>query len=180
MTIGLKSLRLLQSLPRISLRVLCRCGNSSGANRLVHLPFTIWPQRTSSHGAVCNLREYRGLKKTSIGAALVACLVLSMSGVAHAAGNQCGGASWYGPGFDGKKTASGERFNQNAMTAAHRTLPMGSVVKVTDQRTGKTIKVTINDRGPFSGGRIIDLSKGAASKLGFIARGTTKVCIAKN
>lgn len=180
MTIGLKSLRLLESLSRAGTSSLCRYGNSSGVNRLVHLAFTIWPQRTSSHGAVSNVSEYRGLKKTSIGAALVACLVLSLSSGAMAAGNQCGGASWYGPGFDGKKTASGERFNQNAMTAAHRTLPLGSVVQVTDQRTGKSIRVTINDRGPFSGGRIIDLSKGAASKLGFIARGTTKVCIAKN
>ncbi len=66
------------------------------------------------------------------------------------------------------------------MTAAHKTLPLGTVVKVTDQRTGKSIKVTINDRGPYSGGRIIDLSMGAANKLGFKARGTTKVCIARS
>ena len=56
---------------------------------------------------------------------------------------ECGGASWYGPGFHGKKTASGSTYNQNAMTAAHRTLPFGTVVKVTDQRTGKSIRVTI-------------------------------------
>src|SRR5688572_21722722 len=60
---------------------------------------------------------------------------------------QCGGASWYGPGFHGKKAASGERFNQNAMTAAHRSLPFGTEVQVTDQRTGKAVTVTINDRG---------------------------------
>jgi rare lipoprotein A len=118
--------------------------------------------------------------KLSIGAALVAGLILSATATAEAGGNQCGGASWYGPGFNGKKTASGERFNQNAMTAAHRTLPLGTVIKVTDQRTGKSVKVTINDRGPFSGGRIIDLSKGAATRLGFVARGTTKVCLAQN
>lgn len=96
-----------------------------------------------------------------------------------AAGNQCGGASWYGPGFHGKKTASGERFNQNAMTAAHKSLPLGSKVKVVDQRTGKSVTVVINDRGPFAKGRIIDLSKAAATQLGFRARGTTKVCIAQ-
>ena len=101
-------------------------------------------------------------------------LVLSATGPALA---QCGGASWYGPGFHGKKTASGERFDQNAMTAAHRTLPFGSVVTVTDQRTGKSVKVKINDRGPFHKGRIIDLSKAAATKLGFRAAGTTKVCL---
>jgi rare lipoprotein A len=128
----------------------------------------------------CNESEYRGLMKLSIGAALVAGLILSATATAEAGGNQCGGASWYGPGFNGKKTASGERFNQNAMTAAHRTLPLGTVIKVTDQRTGKSVKVTINDRGPFSGGRIIDLSKGAATRLGFVARGTTKVCLAQN
>lgn len=112
-----------------------------------------------------------------IGAAvLVTGLVLSFTGTAMA---QCGGASWYGPGFHGKKAASGERFNENAMTAAHRSLPFGTVVAVVDQRTGKSVKVTINDRGPFHKGRIIDLSKAAATKLGFRASGTTKVCIEK-
>ena len=111
----------------------------------------------------------------NIGAAvLVTGFVLSATGPALA---QCGGASWYGPGFHGKTAASGERFNENAMTAAHKTLPFGTVVKVTDQRTGKSIKVKINDRGPYHGSRIIDLSKAAAGKLGFRNAGTTKVCI---
>lgn len=92
---------------------------------------------------------------------------------------QCGGASWYGPGFDGKRTASGNRFNQNAMTAAHKSLPFGTKVRVTDQRTGNTVTVTINDRGPFVRGRIIDLSKAAATELGFRSRGHTNVCIAQ-
>ena len=106
--------------------------------------------------------------------ALVTGLLLSVTGPALA---QCGGASWYGPGFHGKKSASGEVFNQNAMTAAHRSLPFGTVVKVVDQRTGKSVTVTINDRGPFRKGRIIDLSKAAATKLGFRDKGTTKVCL---
>lgn len=114
------------------------------------------------------------MAKLSVSALLLAGVLVSVSSAAYA---QCGGASWYGPGFNGKRTASGERFNQNAMTAAHKTLPLGSVVTVTDQRTGKSIRVTINDRGPYAKGRIIDLSKGAASKLGFQSRGTTKVCI---
>ena len=92
---------------------------------------------------------------------------------------QCGGASWYGPGFDGKRTASGRTFNQNAMTAAHKSLPFGTEVQVTDQRTGKSVTVTINDRGPFVKGRIIDLSKAAATELGFRSRGHTSVCIAQ-
>lgn len=73
-------------------------------------------------------------------------------------------ASWYGPGFHGKKTASGEIFNQNDMTAAHKTLPFGTIVKVTYK--GKSVKVRINDRGPFIRGRTIDLSKAAAQKIG--------------
>ena len=90
---------------------------------------------------------------------------------------QCGIASWYGPGFHGKKAASGERFNQDALTAAHKSLPFGTSVKVTDQRTGKSIMVRINDRGPYIKGRIIDLSKAAATQLGIRVRGSSPVCI---
>lgn len=102
---------------------------------------------------------------------LIAVSLLLTTVAAHA---QCGMASWYGPGFHGKKTASGVIFNANAMTAAHKTLPFGSKVKVTNQKTGKSVIVTINDRGPFHKGRIIDLSKAAASKIGI--KGTGKVC----
>ncbi|MCS6759582.1 MAG: septal ring lytic transglycosylase RlpA family protein, partial [Candidatus Devosia euplotis] len=102
--------------------------------------------------------------------------MLSVSTAAYA---QCGGASWYGPGFNGKAAASGEIFNENAMTAAHRSLPFSAKVKVTDQRTSREIEVTINDRGPFVGKRIIDLSKAAAAKLGFRNRGITSVCISQ-
>ena len=73
-------------------------------------------------------------------------------------------ASWYGPGFHGRKTASGERFNQNAMTAAHKTLKFGTLVRVTYK--GRSVTVRINDRGPFTKGRTIDLSKAAARKIG--------------
>ena len=102
-----------------------------------------------------------------------------MAGETLAAGNQCGGASWYGPGFHGKTSASGERFNQNAMTAAHKTLPFGTKVKVVDQSTGKSVTVTINDRGPYHGSRIIDLSKGAASQLGIVQAGVGRVCLTR-
>ena len=115
-------------------------------------------------------------KNIVVVAALVTGLLSSVTGTALA-GDQCGGASWYGPGFHGKKAASGERFNENAMTAAHRSLPFGTVVSVIDQRTGKSVQVKINDRGPFHKGRIIDLSKAAATKLGFRNAGTTKVCL---
>lgn len=86
-----------------------------------------------------------------------------------------GVASWYGPGFHGRATANGERFDQNALTAAHRTLPMPSVVRVTNLENGRAAVLKVNDRGPFAKDRIIDLSKRAATDLGVIANGTARV-----
>lgn len=85
--------------------------------------------------------------------------------VRHHSNGRIGMASWYGPGFHGRRTASGERFNQYAMTAAHKTLPLGSLVLVTNLETNHSVVVRINDRGPYVRGRIIDLSKGAARAL---------------
>jgi rare lipoprotein A len=88
-------------------------------------------------------------------------------------------ASYYGPGFHGEETASGEAFNQRAMTAAHRTLPLGTVVRVTNLENDRSVVVRINDRGPYGRnyrrGTIIDLSKGAAQRLRFIEDGLVKV-----
>ncbi|MFH7241951.1 MAG: septal ring lytic transglycosylase RlpA family protein [Spirulina sp.] len=86
-----------------------------------------------------------------------------------------GTASWYGPGFHGRRSASGEVFNQNDLTAAHRTLPFGTRVRVTNLRTGQQVIVRINDRGPFSRGRIIDLSAAAAGQIGLRASGVGQV-----
>lgn len=86
-----------------------------------------------------------------------------------------GMASWYGPNFHGKSTANGEKYNQWAMTAAHKTLPMPSMVKVIHKKTGKSIMVRVNDRGPFSHGRIIDLSRAAAEELGVVREGVAEV-----
>ncbi|HIK44486.1 MAG TPA: septal ring lytic transglycosylase RlpA family protein [Leptolyngbyaceae cyanobacterium M65_K2018_010] len=86
-----------------------------------------------------------------------------------------GMASWYGPGFHGRRSASGEVFNQNALTAAHRTLPFGTQVRVTNLNTGQQVVVRINDRGPFGHGRIIDLSAAAASSIGLMASGVGRV-----
>lgn len=88
-----------------------------------------------------------------------------------------GPASWYGPGFQGRRTANGERFDQNALTAAHRSLPFGTKVKVTCRNSGRSVTVRINDRGPFTGGRVIDLSRAAASKIGIERRGVGAVSI---
>ncbi|WP_271078207.1 septal ring lytic transglycosylase RlpA family protein [Aurantiacibacter sp. MUD61] len=86
-----------------------------------------------------------------------------------------GVASYYGRRFHGRPTASGERFDMNAYTAAHRTLPFGSRVRVTNPRNGQSVIVRINDRGPFVGGRTIDLSRAAASEIGMISRGHARV-----
>lgn len=83
-------------------------------------------------------------------------------------------ASWYGPGFHGRTTASGERFNQNAMTVAHKTLPFGSRLRVTYQ--GKSVVVRVTDRGPFVRGRSLDLSKAAAQRIGLLEAGVGSVC----
>jgi len=84
-------------------------------------------------------------------------------------------ASWYGPGLAGRKTSSGETFNPRALTAASRTLPIGSVVKVRNPRNGKSVKVKVNDRGPFVTGRGLDLSRRAAEKIGIIHEGVAAV-----
>ena len=88
---------------------------------------------------------------------------------------ETGVASWYGPKFHGKLTASGEVFNQEKFTAAHQTLPWGSRVKVTNLANGKSVDVRINDRGPFGKGRIIDVSRAAARALGMVGQGITTV-----
>jgi rare lipoprotein A len=91
--------------------------------------------------------------------------------------HQAGRASWYGIGFHGRRTASGERYNMHALTAAHRTLPLGSYVRVSIPATSKSVIVKINDRGPFARGRVIDLSYAAARKLGLARIGTARVQI---
>ena len=110
-----------------------------------------------------------------------ACLVpvLTMDDIVRAQRAQVGYvqqgiASWYGPRFHGRDTASGERFDQNELTAAHRTLPLGTKAMVTNLRNGKKVEVEINDRGPYARGRILDLSKAAAERLD-IESGTTPV-----
>lgn len=90
---------------------------------------------------------------------------------------QSGRASWYGKRFNGRKTASGERYNMHAMTAAHKTLPLASYVRVTNTSNQKSVVVKINDRGPYVRGRVIDLSYAAARELGLQTAGTAHVQI---
>ncbi len=90
---------------------------------------------------------------------------------------ESGKASWYGKKFHGKKTASGQVYNMYLMTAAHKELPFGTKVKVKNEKTGKEVTVRINDRGPFINGRVIDLSKKAAQRLGIIQEGEAEVSL---
>lgn len=90
---------------------------------------------------------------------------------------EAGRASYYADKFNGRRTANGEIFDQTALTAAHRSLPMGSLVKVTCEESGKSVTVRVNDRGPFSGTRVIDLSKAAARELGMLNAGTANVTL---
>ena len=88
-----------------------------------------------------------------------------------------GRASWYGPGFAGRSTASGDRFDPKGLTAAHRHLPFGTPVRVTNLHNGRSVVVTINDRGPYVKGRVLDVSLGAARELGMLRRGVASVLI---
>jgi rare lipoprotein A len=91
--------------------------------------------------------------------------------------NAVGLASWYGGRLHGRRTASGERFDKHALTAAHRTLPLGSCVQVANLENGRRVQVRINDRGPQARDRIIDLSEAAARELGMLGRGVARVSV---
>jgi rare lipoprotein A len=106
---------------------------------------------------------------------LVLLSALLIGGAASA--EESGKASWYGPGHIGKKTASGEVFTGRGHTAAHRDLPLGSLVRVKDSATGRSVVVRINDRGPYVKGRVIDLSERAARELGIRDEGVAEVTL---
>jgi len=114
-------------------------------------------------------------RSTAAGAVALAGVLLVAASAAPASA-QCGSASWYALY---SQTASGEQMDPSELTAAHRTLPFGTKLKVTNQKNGKTVIVRINDRGPFIKGRVIDLSKAAANRLGFISSGVTSICMAR-
>jgi rare lipoprotein A len=128
-----------------------------------------------------SLKVVNGIR-TAFGAERLPDSVLSAAdpAAAVAAGNKCfsGPASWYGPHFHGKKCADGTRFDMNQLTAAHRFLPLGTKLLVMNRRTGDKCVVKVNDRGPFVGNRVIDLSRGAARQLNMLSTGVAMVdCI---
>ena len=113
------------------------------------------------------------IKTVAAAALFTASIGLVSVSESQAAGAGCGGASWYALT---SKTASGERMNAARLTAAHRSLKFGTKVQVTNKRNGKSVIVRINDRGPFIRGRVIDLSKAAASQIGMISSGHASIC----
>lgn len=118
--------------------------------------------------------------KTMTKAAMLAALLAfsaPVSTLSAFAETSSGIASWYGPGFQGRPTASGEAFDTHELTAAHKTLPFGTRVRVTNLSNGASVVVRINDRGPYHGGRVIDLSQAAANRIGMIPAGTARVKI---
>jgi peptidoglycan lytic transglycosylase len=123
----------------------------------------------------------RGLRLLGLIAAVIVVVFAAGRSVASdtSTGIQFGLASWYGPGFHGEQTASGEIFDQREMVAAHRTLPFGSVIRVTNLENGRHVTLRVIDRGPygrnFRKGTIVDVSRGAARNLGFIKRGLVRV-----
>lgn len=122
-------------------------------------------------------RTKRGVRHTAIViAAAFTAAACSRAIVAPEPGKpQIGIASWYGPGFHGRTTSSGEVYDQDGLTAAHPTLPLGTITRVTNLDTGRSVDVRINDRGPFVKDRVIDLSRGAARTIGMLGPGTAAV-----
>ena len=90
---------------------------------------------------------------------------------------QRGKVSWYGRAFAGRRTASGERFDPHALTMAHRTLPLGAIVEVTNDANGRRVRLRVNDRGPYCKGRVADLSRAASERLGFVDAGITEATL---
>lgn len=130
-------------------------------------------------------REIPPLRPRTAAAALLLALLVTLQGCGasravpegpfEAGWTQEGTASWYGPGFHGRPTASGEAYDMEAMTAAHPSLPLGTRIRVTVLATGRRTELRVNDRGPFTKGRVLDVSRAAARRLGILRRGTARV-----
>jgi rare lipoprotein A len=112
-----------------------------------------------------------------LAAAIAASATPAMADFAGTVSRKTVTASWYGPGFSGRLTASGARFDPRGMTAAHKTLPFGTKIRVTNPRTGASVLVTVTDRGPYVGRRELDLSRAAAQEVGILSRGVAPVVV---
>ena len=117
------------------------------------------------------------MRRSRAGAAIPAVMIVLLLSAMGVSAQETGYASWYGGKFQGRKTANGEIFDTNQLTAAHKTLPFGTLVKVTNMGNGLAVTVRINDRGPFVEGRIIDLSRAAADLIGMMGSGVAYVSV---
>ena len=120
-----------------------------------------------------NMKTKKSLRLTIVVAIFTLCLVAPM----YVLANETGIAAYYSNVFQGRKTASGERYDKNALTAAHNRYAFGTKLRVTNLKNNKSVMVRVNDRGPHTAGRIIDLSRKAADELGFVKEGLTKVSL---
>jgi rare lipoprotein A len=125
-----------------------------------------------------NITSLAGLL-AGIGLLMLASCATTSAPTTESGGGEVGVASYYADRFHGRQTASGERYDRNAYTAAHRRLPFGALVQVTRIDNGETVEVRINDRGPFVKGRVIDLSYAAAKKLGMLRKGVVRVKVVR-
>ena len=128
---------------------------------------------------VVNLQPEHPMANTLLKLALGGAALYGLLRVSRAIGHpykvvDAGAASWSGPGYNGRQTANQEIFDENLLTAAHKTLPFNTVVDVVDMDTGRSVRVRINDRGPYVPGRVIDLSRAAARQLGIEGKGVAK------
>lgn len=153
--------------------LLCACTNSGGYFQNDGPPSSMWGERDFSNAPNAVVRIEQPHKAANRPYTINGVKYRPMTGDAPL--NQTGIASWYGKQFHGKKTSIGERYDMFAMTAAHTTMELPSYAKVTNLENGKTVIVRVNDRGPFLHNRVIDLSYAAASKLGYVNKGTAKV-----
>lgn len=152
------------------------------SDRTLSIPSDLEPpaRSTVSHLGLRSVEQEERTRTPSSSAARAASKVTAKASAAQALRSdllQTGRASWYGDKFHGRMTANGERYNMNAMTAAHKTLPFGTQVCVRSLVSGHEVLVRINDRGPYAGNRIIDVSRGAAEKLGMIRLGLKEVAL---
>ncbi|MBI3994598.1 MAG: septal ring lytic transglycosylase RlpA family protein [Nitrospirae bacterium] len=123
------------------------------------------------------MTAFRGLLGLLLAIAAVSCASVPRGGDYTVGYRETGVSSWYGEPFHGRRTANGEIYDMHGLTAAHRLMPLGAIVKVTHRDNGRSVTVKVNDRGPFIRGRILDLSFGAAERLGMTADGTAPVAI---
>jgi len=123
------------------------------------------------------LKGFRGLLGFFLAVGLVSCASVPRGGDYSIGYRETGVSSWYGEPFHGRQTANGEIYDMYGLSAAHRLMPLGTIVKVTHRENGRSVTVKVNDRGPFVRGRILDLSYGAAERLGMTVTGTAPVAI---